>query len=172
MFMYTVLIVCAVVAVQVNAELNLIVKKYEMCEGFKDTPIKLYATIKKHNNTVHMINGGGSSPFDVGENVVIHLHAQTFEDGKWNTILNAEEKDPCKLLNDYVGEMWHDMEKQLKIPVGECPLPAGDYELKDYALDFSKMAYQKVPKGQLRLQANATKGDELVLCMDAEFESV
>lgn len=113
-----------------------------MCPEFPNTPAKFKATIKKTTPMEFHLSGEGETPYPMGDNIMVelefcldnanylkiitysqlHFVAETYENNQWNQLIKLDEKDPCQLLNDYVAEQWHALEKQMNIPVGVCPI--------------------------------------------------
>ncbi|KAL3268528.1 hypothetical protein HHI36_007637 [Cryptolaemus montrouzieri] len=151
----------------VNAKVT--VKRLQQCDDNPNYKIKLTAHIREEGG-VQVVGGNLKADIELGDNIENNVDVYSLEKGEFTFMLNVKET-MCNALHNYMGDFGYDMQKAAGLKPGACPLPPGDYSIKDHPLDFSKFKYRDVPKGTLKIKSNMIeiKTKEKVGCFELEF---
>lgn len=103
------------------------------------------------------------------------------------TAYNIEEANACQCFNRYVGKLWFDIQRQVKMAPGVCPIAKvskslfnnwifhpsfvlqGYFEAKNVYLDLDQMKAQMFFDGKFATRIILKKGERPLLCKDFEF---
>ncbi|XP_045474032.1 uncharacterized protein LOC123680274 [Harmonia axyridis] len=131
---------------------KVVVEKIEQCGDGANYKIKFSSHLREEGG-VQIAGGSLKTEIETGDNVENNVDIYALENGEFKFIINAKETW-CNSLHNYMGDFGYDMQKAAGLNPGTCPLPAGEYSIKDHPLDFSKFKFQDVPKGTLKMVDN------------------
>ncbi|KAK9732015.1 hypothetical protein QE152_g13175 [Popillia japonica] len=147
----------------------------EMCDPSVNYPLMMTNEIRTEGDK-QFLSGKGDFKVDFGANseykITVNIK-KTRDAAEFAPLISFEEPDTCAAIQKYLGDFFNELEKSAGIESGKCPIEKGTYELKDYPLDFKKLAYQSVPEGILQttqiITDKTTK--EVLLCLVTEGEN-
>ncbi|KAK9877325.1 hypothetical protein WA026_017722 [Henosepilachna vigintioctopunctata] len=156
-----------VLAYTVNGKVK--IDRIEQCDDHTNYKIKFSSHLKEEGG-VQLVGGILKTDMEVGDNVENDVDVYSLENGEYKFLVNVKETW-CNVLHNYLGDFGYDMQKSAGISPGTCPLPPGEYSIKDHPLDFSKFKYRDVPKGTLKIKSSMIdlKTKEKVGCTEIEF---
>lgn len=119
------------------------------------------------NATTQLIDVDITLPFPLDDRTSVVLSAALNTGNGWTpNYISVKEKNVCRALNTYVGEMWYDAERVAGIAMKQCPINPGHYRIRDYVIDFSKFKYPAVPSGKVRFRSTIFRDDKPMYCQD------
>ncbi|XP_044754355.1 uncharacterized protein LOC123313506 [Coccinella septempunctata] len=147
------LVVVAVLGIFVSVvRCKVVVEKIEQCGDATNYKIKFTSHLREEGG-IQIAGGTLKTDIETGDNVENNVDIYTLDNGEFKFLINAKETW-CNSLHNYMGDFGYDMQKAAGINPGTCPLPAGEYSIKDHPLDFSKFKFRDVPKGTLKMVDN------------------
>lgn len=93
------------------------------------------------------------------------------ENGEFEHLITIKES-LCDAVNKFMGEFMHDMQEAAGLARGACPIPPGDYQIKDHPLNFEKFKFKRIPDGEFRVIVTLkdTTTNEILNCHTVEFD--
>lgn len=83
------------------------------------------------------------------------------EDNEWKKVFAIPKMGLCRSLDNFVGPLWHDIQRLNGIAPRTCPLK-GLFRLTNYKLDMKQVRMTAFPFGKLKIASiityKATKG--------------
>nr|XP_022909497.1 uncharacterized protein LOC111420684 [Onthophagus taurus] len=133
---------------------NFKVTKFEVCDPSYDYPLKVIYKFRKDDAGNQFLSGEGHFKVNFGEDsdFNISITMKQSQKDEYARLVSLYDEDTCEALKKFVGPFFHDMQKASGVNPGTCPVPKGDYIMKDYKLDFSKISYQAIPEGIFRVE--------------------
>lgn len=77
-----------------------------------------------------------------------------------------EDDNACKALNKYVGPLWYDIQRQIGMVPGKCPIKKGVYTSKNLYMDINKMNVKMFFKGKFKTRLRFMRYSRPIFCTD------
>ncbi|XP_017776215.1 PREDICTED: uncharacterized protein LOC108562410 [Nicrophorus vespilloides] len=139
------------------------------CNGTTSTFVTYKFEFKKIHKDTHM-SCNFSINVPIGDNIKYKVVLYVERATGFMKLFEFKGKDCCKAANIYLGEFWYDIQRKAGFSTtGQCPMPKGKYMLKNYPLNFDRLAYKGLPQGTLRANVfgKEVKTDKDAFCTEA-----
>ncbi|XP_049823348.1 uncharacterized protein LOC126265562 [Aethina tumida] len=168
------LLISLILATSSLAMKQMIIRKAEMCELEKNYQTKFYASVTNKGGFQHLTaNITITEPW--GDNVVANLVFYVSRDDKKFDKFSEGKFGMCYFVKTFLGPFGNELFRIAKILPGTCPIPKGNYYIKDYKLDFRTILVAEVlPIGTFRVighNVEKSSGRTLV-CYNLEMEVI
>ncbi|KAF2905815.1 hypothetical protein ILUMI_00351, partial [Ignelater luminosus] len=152
---------------------NFFIKNLTFCPS--SGPVKYSGYVTTENNRRQYMELDINSPIPLDEKINATFIIDSIID---QTVLvplfEIHEKNFCKAMNKYVGELWYAMQRAMQVPGGVCPIRANHYHMHHHYLDFSRMTLQTFPFGTLRITVHAKDKtrNQMIFCSIVVVENM
>ncbi|XP_008198252.1 uncharacterized protein LOC103314317 [Tribolium castaneum] len=165
-------VILSVVACYHVTQAKVTVTKFENCDNNADYPIKMTFKLKQGGDGMQVLEEGSlSTKVPLGNDILDIADVSYKEDnGAYEHLITIKE-NLCDAVNKYMGEFMHDIQEAAGLERGKCPVPPGDYKIKDHTLDFQKFKFKKIPDGEFLVKVSLldAKTNETLNCHNLEF---
>ncbi|KAJ8926060.1 hypothetical protein NQ315_009915 [Exocentrus adspersus] len=151
----------------INGPAKVVVMKAEDCKDVRNLSLRSSIRMHMFNRTTQVLDVNFSVPFDFDDSIGLSVKCNRI-DKKQNPFV-IDSRDACTALNNYVGDLWLDIQKNLDIPP-VCPIKKGFYSVKNLYLDLALLKVKTILEG-LFYSRVIFKRDKTVLgCLDFDLK--
>lgn len=97
----------------------------------------------------------------------LSIRCSKWHNNRWiNNFYTVEEDNACQALNRYIGEFWHDIESQIGMEKGVCPIKKGIYTSNNLYIDLNRLKIQMFLSGKFKSHVRFMRYSKPIFCKD------
>ncbi|KYB29852.1 hypothetical protein TcasGA2_TC031580 [Tribolium castaneum] len=141
------------------------------CPEYPNQTMQFVLKGHMYNKSTQLLDGFLSIPDDLDKSTTIYLKASRID--KHKTQVNSfviNDSEACTALYKYVGDLWLNVQAQIGMEPGACPMKKGNYSVKNFVLDLTKLNVQMILEGVFKTRVIFKNQTKPIYCGDFTIE--
>ncbi|XP_044256750.1 uncharacterized protein LOC123006381 [Tribolium madens] len=141
------------------------------CAEYHNQTMQFMLKGHMYNKSTQLLDGFLGIPDDLDKSVTMYMKASRVD--KHKTQVNSfviNDSEACTSLNKYVGDLWLNIQTQIGMEPGFCPIKKGNYSVKNLVLDLSKLNVQMILEGVFKTRIIFKNQTKPIYCGDFTIE--